>query len=68
MGLLVDAVSDILTVKSGQIQPAPEMGSQDEHRIVGGIAVVDERMVTILDLERLTASVAGSDERTQTAA
>lgn len=68
MGLLVDAVSDILTIKTSQIQPAPEMSSSDEHRIVEGIAVVDERMVTILGLERLTASVAGTAAPTQTAA
>jgi purine-binding chemotaxis protein CheW len=66
MGLLVDAVSDILTVNASQIQPTPEMSAVDEHRIVEGIAVVDERMVTILDLEKLTISVAGRE--TQTAA
>jgi purine-binding chemotaxis protein CheW len=66
MGLLVDAVSDILTVNASQIQPTPEMSAGDEHRIVEGIAVVDERMVTILDLEKLTASVAGRE--TQSAA
>lgn len=57
MGLLVDAVSDILTVTGGDIQPTPELAREAESEFIAGIAVLDDRMVTILDLERLAASL-----------
>jgi len=59
MGLLVDAVSDILTASSKDIQPTPELARDVEEELVEGIAVLDQRMVTILGMEKLTASLAG---------
>ena len=63
MGLLVDAVSDILTTSSAQIQPAPEMAGDESCQFVNGIAVLDERMVTILDMDVLTASLVTGKEQ-----
>jgi len=63
MGLLVDAVSDILSTTATQIQPAPDMAGDDSCQFVNGIAVLGERMVTILDMDILTASlVTGKDQ------
>jgi purine-binding chemotaxis protein CheW len=59
MGLLVDAVSDILTASTNDIQPTPELARDDDKELVEGIAVLDERMVTILGMEKLTAALAG---------
>lgn len=59
IGLLVDAVSDILTVTSADIQPAPEVARDTQSEFVEGIAVIDERMVTILSMSWLTASLVG---------
>lgn len=53
MGLLVDAVSDIMTVTASEIQPTPELARDSLASIVEGIAVMAERMVTILGIERL---------------
>lgn len=58
IGLLVDAVSDILTTTPGEIQPAPEMDRDPSSQFINGIAVLGDRMVTILDMENLTASLA----------
>ena len=60
VGLLVDAVSDILTVTAGAIQPAPDLMGDGEADCVDGLAVLDERMVTILSMERLVAALAGT--------
>jgi len=60
MGLLVDAVSDILTASTSDIQPTPELARDVEEELVEGIAVLDQRMVTILGMERLTAALAGT--------
>lgn len=57
IGLLVDAVSDILAVTSAEIQPTPELARDELAAFVEGIAVLDERMVTILSMDRLTASL-----------
>lgn len=61
MGLLVDAVSDILTASASDIQPTPELANDIEEELVEGIAVIDERMVTILGMRKLTAALAGSN-------
>lgn len=60
MGLLVDAVSDILTVTEGDIQVTPELARDRQSEFVDGIAVLDKRMVTILNLERLAATLIGT--------
>ena len=62
LGLLVDAVSDILTAKASEIQPTPELARDATCSFIEGIAVLDKRMVTLLSMEKLTASLAGSAE------
>lgn len=52
-GLLVDGVSDILTVRQSDIQPPPNFGRANSSGYVEGIAVLDNGMVTILSLTRL---------------
>jgi purine-binding chemotaxis protein CheW len=61
LGLLVDAVSDILTVTGKDIQPPPELASDKLSAFIEGIAVLDERMVTILNMDWLTASLISID-------
>jgi len=57
IGLLVDAVSDILTATSADIQPTPELARDGQAAFVEGIAVLDQGMVTILSMDRLTQSL-----------
>ncbi len=57
-GLLVDAVSDIISVSSDDIQPPPEMMQNDaSSHYVEGIAVRDGRMVTLLGIAELTQTL-----------
>lgn len=58
IGLLVDAVSDILAVTAGEVQPSPDLARDAQSAFVDGIAVLGERMVTILSMERLVQSLA----------
>jgi purine-binding chemotaxis protein CheW len=60
IGLLVDAVSDIMTVTTGDIQATPELARDAHSQFVDGIAVLDQRMVTILSMDQLTASLIGA--------
>lgn len=53
VGMLVDAVSDILTVRADQVQPAPETERAIDADFLKGLISVDGRMVALLTLERL---------------
>jgi len=68
IGLLVDAVSDILTATAADIQPTPELARETNSSFVDGIAVLDKRMVTLLSMEKLTASLVGENPATAEAA
>lgn len=56
-GILVDAVSDILTVSSADVQPPPDVMQAGDDNHIDGIAVIDGRMVTLLAISHLTAMV-----------
>jgi len=57
-GLLVDAVSDIITLSPADIQPPPDVMGDDQDTTIDGIAIRDNRMVTILSANSLTANAA----------
>lgn len=56
-GILVDAVSDIITLSAADIQPPPDVMANNTDTHVDGIAIRDGRMVTILSTNSLSASV-----------
>jgi purine-binding chemotaxis protein CheW len=56
VGLLVDAVSDILTVESESIRPVPEMDRRAEDAFIDGLVALDQRMVTLISLDNLFRS------------
>ena len=53
IGILVDAVSDILTATADQIRPVPEMESEQKEDFLDGLVTVEERMVALIALEGL---------------
>ena len=53
MGLLVDAVSDILTVTDDVIQPTPDVASDTAKQFVRGLLAIDGRMISLIGLERV---------------
>ncbi|MGG7516920.1 chemotaxis protein CheW [Allorhizobium undicola] len=53
VGLLVDAVSDILTVTDEDIQPTPEVSSDLERQYARGILAIDKRMICLIELAAL---------------
>lgn len=50
VGLLVDAVSDILATQKSELQAPPEMSADSEHNFVSALIVADDRMIRILAL------------------
>jgi purine-binding chemotaxis protein CheW len=53
VGLLVDAVSDILTVTDDLIQPTPDVGCEQVRTFVKGIMAIDGRMISLISLDRV---------------
>lgn len=53
VGLLVDAVSDIIQLTDEQIQPTPEVTSDQVRAFVRGIFAIEGRMVSLLELDWL---------------
>ena len=57
VGLLVDAVSDILTVTDDVIQPTPDVASDTAKTFVRGLIAMDGRMISLIGLERVLPDV-----------
>jgi purine-binding chemotaxis protein CheW len=56
MGMVVDSVSDVVTLASEQIKPAPEMGTGLNTDYITGLGAIDERMLILVDIDRLMSS------------
>ena len=56
MGMVVDSVSDVITLKPEQIKPAPEMGSVLDTGYLIGLGTLDERMLIVVDIDKLMTS------------
>lgn len=53
IGLVVDAVSDVCNVGSNERKPAPDFGASAQTEFISGMAAIDDRMVILLDVDRL---------------
>ncbi len=53
VGLLVDAVSDILTINPGMIQPTPDVACANVRSFVRGLISIEGRMISQVALERV---------------
>jgi purine-binding chemotaxis protein CheW len=52
-GIIVDAVNDIVTVSTEDMQPLPDMGDAAAAQFLDGLATIDQRLILVLALERL---------------
>lgn len=55
-GLLVDAVSDILTATDATIQPTPDVASDVAKSFVKGVLAIDGRMISLIGLDDVLPS------------
>lgn len=56
MGMVVDSVSDVTTLAPEQIRAAPQMGSAIDADYLIGLGTIDERMLILMDIDKLMAS------------
>jgi len=53
IGIVVDAVSDVITLAAQQIRPAPEFGAGLDTRFITGLGTLANRMLILADIEKL---------------
>ena len=65
VGMVVDGVSDVITLASEQMRPVPEFNSAVDSEHLLAIGAIDERMLILVDIEKLmTGAEMGLVEQT----
>lgn len=55
MGIVVDAVSDVYALSQAEMRPAPDLGEGTDTDFIKGLVTVNERMLILLNIDRLLA-------------
>jgi len=58
VGLLVDAVSDIVAVNESEVKPVPDVSGAAAHECLEGIVTINDQMVALVAAERIALPVA----------
>jgi purine-binding chemotaxis protein CheW len=58
IGIVVDSVSDVITLAADQVKPAPQFSAHLDTGYIIGLGTVDDRMLILADIEKL---MSGSD-------
>jgi purine-binding chemotaxis protein CheW len=53
IGMVVDSVSEVLTIQEAMIEPTPAIVSTDHTEFLQGIVKIGERLVILLNLDRV---------------
>lgn len=56
VGIVVDGVSDVLSLTSDQMRPTPGLGSVIDTEFITGLGTVADRMLILVDIEKLLNS------------
>jgi purine-binding chemotaxis protein CheW len=56
VGMVVDSVSDVMTLSPEQIRPAPEIGTVFDTDYLIGLGTIGERMLILVDIDKLMSS------------
>lgn len=65
VGMVVDSVNDVVGIPSQELKPAPDFGSAVDTSFLAAIASLQERMVMLVDMERLAQGTALASLNTQ---
>ncbi|MGA2842118.1 MAG: chemotaxis protein CheW [Steroidobacteraceae bacterium] len=63
VGIVVDGVSDVYSIASDSIQPPPDIMGSVDHMFVVGFANLENKLVIVLDIERLVISSVLGDSK-----
>jgi len=56
VGIVVDAVSDVIRLADDEIRPPPEFGVAFDSRYLLGLVAIEDHMVILVNIERLISS------------
>ena len=56
VGMIVDSVSEVLTVPEGAVEAAPAIATSVDSAFITGIAKLDTRLVILLDLRKVLSA------------
>lgn len=56
VGIVVDGVSDVIQLNSDSLRPAPDFSSSLDTRYIVGLGTLDQRMIIVVDIEKLMTS------------
>jgi purine-binding chemotaxis protein CheW len=56
IGLVVDGVSDVVHFTESEVKPAPQLGALVDSSFLDGVATQGDRMVLLVDIEKLLSS------------
>ncbi|HSH47834.1 MAG TPA: chemotaxis protein CheW [Halomonas sp.] len=56
VGIVVDGVSDVMTLTAEQIKPAPEFGVTLSSDYLSGLGSLEDRMLVLVDIDKLLTS------------
>lgn len=56
VGMVVDSVSDVMTLSPEQVKPAPEIVTVFDTDYLIGLGTIDERMLILVDIDKLMTS------------
>jgi purine-binding chemotaxis protein CheW len=60
VGVVVDGVSDVVDVNFSEVKPAPDMGSRLATEYIRGLTSVGDRMLVLLDIDRMIGAQLGN--------
>lgn len=66
-GVVVDGVSDVVDVNEEEVKPPPDLGNRSATDFIRGLVPVSERMVVLLDIDRLIGGDLGGLDLSETA-
>jgi purine-binding chemotaxis protein CheW len=56
IGVVVDGVSDVVALAQNEVKDAPQLGTVVDASFIAGLATQNDRMVLLLDIEKLLSS------------
>jgi purine-binding chemotaxis protein CheW len=56
VGIVVDGVSDVVSLNKGQLRPPPDFGVAFDSRYLLGLATINDQMIILVDINELISS------------
>jgi purine-binding chemotaxis protein CheW len=62
VGIMVDAVSEVYNFDADSVRSPPAIATAADHAFVSGIATIEDKMVMLLDIDKLVGTAAATAE------